>query len=89
MDCFERYYRRSYNTLNKLIEVYKNGYDKDKTLKFRQELISKYKSNPKVAQSEFNNLMFTKLFSVIVFRYGFISFNADIVVCIELYETVF
>jgi len=65
MDCFERYYRRSYNTLNKLIEVYKNGYDKDKTLKFRQELISKYKSNPKVAQSEFNNLMFTTLIALL------------------------
>ncbi|MBQ7790655.1 MAG: hypothetical protein IJ399_05275 [Bacilli bacterium] len=65
MNCFERYYRRSYNTLNRLIEVYKNGYDKEKTLKFRQELIQKYYNNPKVAQSEFNNLMLTTMIALL------------------------
>ena len=57
MDAYERYYRRSYNAINRLIEVYKNGYIKEDTLKFIEELKSKYLSNPKVAQSEFNNII--------------------------------
>lgn len=65
MDAYERYYRRSYNTINRLIEVYKNGYNKENTLRFRQELINKYYSNPKVAQSEFNNIMFTIMISLL------------------------
>lgn len=65
MDAYERYYRRSYNTINRLIEVYKNGYNKENTLKFRQELINKYYSNPKVAQSEFNNIMFTTMIALL------------------------
>ena len=58
MEAYERYYRRSYNAINRLIEVYRNGYRKEETLKFRNELKTKYISNPKVAQSEFNNIMF-------------------------------
>lgn len=59
MENNEKYYRRSYNAINKLIEVYKDGYNKDRTLNFRQELRSKYYSNPMVIQSEFNSIMFT------------------------------
>ena len=65
MDAHERYYRRSYNAINRLIEVYKNGYNKENTLKFREELIKKYYSNPKVAQSEFNNIMFTIMIALL------------------------
>lgn len=65
MEACERYYRRSYNAINKLIEVYKNGYNKENTLKFREELIKKYYSNPKVAQSEFNNIMFTIMIALL------------------------
>ena len=65
MEAQERYYRRSYNAINRLIEVYRNGYNKENTLKFRQELINKYKMNPKVAQSEFNNLMFTTMIALL------------------------
>ena len=65
MDAYERYYRRSYNTINRLIEVYKNGYRKEDTLKFRQELINKYYSNTKIAQSEFNNIMFTIMIALL------------------------
>lgn len=59
MEANERYYRRSYNSINRLIEVYKNGYNKENTLKFRQELINKTRTNPKVTASEFHNIMFT------------------------------
>ena len=65
MDAHERYYRRSYNAINRLIEVYKNGYNKENTLKFREELIKKYYANPKVAQSEFNNIMFTIMIALL------------------------
>lgn len=65
MEPQERYYRRSYNAINRLIEVYKNGYNRENTLKFRRELISKYKSNPIVAQSEFNSIMFTAMVALL------------------------
>lgn len=65
MDVYERYYRRSYNAINRLIEAYKNGYNKENTLKFRQELMNKYYSNPKIAQSEFNNIMFTIMIALL------------------------
>ena len=65
MEPQERYYRRSYNAINRLIEVYRNGYDKLNTLKFRQKLISKYKINPTVAQSEFNSIMFTTMIALL------------------------
>ena len=65
MDAYERYYRRSYNAINKLIEVYRNGYRKEDTLKFREELKNKYYSNPKIAQSEFNNIMFTIMITLL------------------------
>ena len=65
MDAYERYYRRSYNAINRLIEVYKNGYNKENTLKFRQELINKYKNNPKIAESEFQNIMFTTMIALL------------------------
>lgn len=65
MDAYERYYRRSYNAINKLIEVYRNGYNKENTLKFRQELINKYRNNPVVAQSEFNSIAFTTLIALL------------------------
>ena len=65
MDAYERYYRRSYNAINRLIEVYKNGYIKEDTLKFIEELKSKYLSNPKVAQSEINNIMFTTMIALL------------------------
>ncbi|MBR6690658.1 MAG: hypothetical protein IKL65_04945 [Bacilli bacterium] len=65
MDAYERYYRRSYNAINRLIEVYKNGYNKENTLKFRQELMNKYRTNPRVAQSEFNNIMFTCMIALL------------------------
>lgn len=59
MNVNEKYYRRSYNAINRLIEIYKDGYNQNKTLNFRQELISKYRTNTKIMQSEFNSLMFT------------------------------
>ena len=65
MDAYERYYRRSYNAINRLIEVYRNGYNKENTLKFRQELINKYKNNPKIASSEFQNIMFTTMIALL------------------------
>lgn len=65
MDAYERYYRRSYNVINRLIEVYKNGYNKENTLKFIQELKNKYYSNPKVVQSELNNIEFTTMIALL------------------------
>ena len=65
MDAYERYYRRSYNAINKLIEVYRNGYNKENTLKFRKTLMDKYRNNPVVAQSEFNNIMFTTMVALL------------------------
>jgi hypothetical protein len=65
MDAYERYYRRSYNAINRLIEAYKNGYNKSNTLKFRQELINQYKNIPKIAESEFQNIMFTTMISLL------------------------
>lgn len=65
MEPQERYYRRSYNAINRLIEIYKNGYNRENTLKFRQELINKYKTNPIVAQSEFNSIMFTTMIALL------------------------
>ena len=65
MNAYERYYRRSYNAINRLIEVYRNGYRKEDTLKFMEELKNKYISNPVVAQSEFNNIMFTIMIALL------------------------
>lgn len=65
MEAQERYYRRSYNAINRLIDVYRNGYRRENTLKFREELINKYKTNPKVAQSEFNSIMFTTMIALL------------------------
>ena len=65
MEACERYYRRAYNAINRLIEVYRNGYNKENTLKFRQELMSKYRNNPVIAQSEFNNIMFTTMIALL------------------------
>ena len=65
MEACERYYRRSYNAINRLIEVYKNGYDKNNTLDFRNELIKRFMSNPKVTQSEFDNIMFTIMIALL------------------------
>ena len=65
MDVYGKYYRRSYNAINRLIEVYRNGYRKEDTLEFRQELMNKYYSNPKVMQSEFNNIMFTIMIALL------------------------
>lgn len=65
MEVWERYYRRSYNAINRLIDVYKNGYDKNNTLNFRSELIKKFMSNPKIAQSEFDNIMFTIMIALL------------------------
>ena len=61
MDAYERYYRRSYNAINKLIEAYRNGYNRENILKFRQELVDKYRLNPNITQSEFNNITFTTM----------------------------
>lgn len=65
MDAYETYYRRSYNAINRLIEVYRNGYNKENTLRFRRELQNKYYSNDKIAQSEFNSIMFTIMIALL------------------------
>lgn len=65
MNPYERYYRRSYNAINRLIEIYKNGYNKENTLKFRDEITNKYYNNPKVTQSEINNIMFTTIIALL------------------------
>ena len=59
MNNNEKYYRRSYNAIERLIKTYRNGYSKENMLKFRSELQRLLISNPKVYRSEFNNLMFT------------------------------
>lgn len=65
LNANEKYYRRSYNAINNLIEVYQDGYDKERTLKFRQALRNKYYANPEVTQSEFNSIMFTAVTSLL------------------------
>ena len=59
MNNNERYYRRSYNAIERLINAYRNGYSKENMLKFRSELQILLANNPKVYQSEFSNLMLT------------------------------
>lgn len=65
MEVCERYYRRSYNAINRLIEAYKNGYEIKNTLNFKKELESQFISNSKVAQSEYNNIIFTILIALL------------------------
>jgi hypothetical protein len=65
MEACERYYRRSYNAINNLINAYKKGYNKENTLNFRNYLTTKYKSNPLVIQSEINNIMFTIMIALL------------------------
>jgi len=59
MDCYEKYYRRSYNALNRLIEGYKNGYDYNNMINFRNEWIKKGIDNNDVLKSEQCNLLIT------------------------------
>lgn len=59
MENTEKYYRRSFNAINKLIEAYKNGYDNRKSLEYRKKWINNYKGNPIVTQEEQIGLMFT------------------------------
>jgi len=61
MNAYERYYRRSYNAINRLIDAYKTGYTKENSLKFREELLNKYKANPITMRSEICNIMFTTM----------------------------
>lgn len=59
MENTEKYYRRTYNAINKLIGAYKNGYDKSKTLEFRKQLIKASLTNGTTMQEEQLGLMFT------------------------------
>lgn len=43
MDAYERYYRRSYNAINRLIEVYRNGYRKEENeIDSQSQLVKHY-----------------------------------------------
>ncbi|MBE6156139.1 MAG: hypothetical protein E7161_00120 [Firmicutes bacterium] len=59
MENPERYYRRSYNALNRLIQAYKNGYNKENTLDFRKQLIASATTNPALMEEERSRIMFT------------------------------
>lgn len=61
MENPELYYRRSYNALNKLIQVYKDGYTERDMLNFRKQLINQMLSRPKVAKEEQASLIFTAI----------------------------
>lgn len=65
MNCYEKYYRRSYNMINRLIKVYKNGYNVQNTNQFRNELINKFCVNPIITSSEINSIMFTILIALL------------------------
>lgn len=55
----ELYYRRSYNLLNKLIDTYKNGFDKQKTYCLWEEEYLKSKYNYALVKSARDSLMLT------------------------------
>lgn len=59
MENTEKYYRRSYNAINKLIDVYKFGYSENKTKEFQNHLRKSMLSNPKLMKEERTSLMFT------------------------------
>lgn len=65
MSPYERYYRRSYNALNRLIDVYRNGYNQEKMFRFRNDLIEIYNNNPTTISSEFNSIMFTAMVALL------------------------
>ncbi|MBQ6686898.1 MAG: hypothetical protein IJN03_00050 [Bacilli bacterium] len=58
MNAYEKYYRRSYNAIKRLTEVYKNGYDEAKMQQFRAYL-NTCGINRDVLYAEQANIMFT------------------------------
>lgn len=59
MENTEKYYRRTYNAINKLIKAYKNGYDTKNTLEFRKQLLSQTLTNQTALKEEQAGLMMT------------------------------
>lgn len=61
----ERYYRRAYNAIDKLISFYKSGYNKERILEFREKLKNEYVSNQYIIQSEINSIILTIMISLL------------------------
>lgn len=59
MENTEKYYRRTYNAINKLINAYKNGYDERNTLEFRKDLMAQALTNQTIMQEEQVGILFT------------------------------
>lgn len=65
MNCFQKYYRRSYNALNKLIEIYKNGYNKNRTFQFQSSSKLDFMRNQRVMLEEQGNFVFTTMVALL------------------------
>ncbi len=58
MNAYEKYYRRSYNAITRLIDSYKKGYQEDKMFDFRKNLLTSG-INPSILFEEQADIMFT------------------------------
>ena len=59
MNNYERYYRRAYNALQKLIKAYKDGYNPKKMSEFRESLRLEAIAHEQVIREEQLSIMFT------------------------------
>jgi len=65
MENPEKYYRRSYNAINRLIQVYKNGYNENNTFNFRRQLNYIMLTTPKLIKEERACIMFTAVVALL------------------------
>lgn len=61
MNAYEKYYRRSYNAISKLIKAYQNGYKKDVMWNFRENLLDDLKTGEKVIVEEQTSILYSIL----------------------------
>lgn len=65
MNVYEKYYRRSYNAISKLITAYKNGYEKDVMWNFRENLLDGLKTKEKVIIEEQTSILYSILIATL------------------------
>ena len=65
MNVYEKYYRRSYNAVFKLIETYQKGYKKDVMWKFRENLLNDLNIKEKVIVEEQMSILYSILIATL------------------------
>ena len=65
MTSEEKYYRRTYNLLNDLIDTYSNGFDKKKTLNFWKDNLVEVVKNRTILEEKRDGLLLTIVISLL------------------------